>query len=82
MNRVLTALFLIYVIWLLVLQFASVQAAQPPHPDPVQTIEGRYAPIAIYDPAERTLTVTEHAPRETLLCLRGECKLVEEWLKR
>jgi hypothetical protein len=79
MSRVLAALVLVYVIWLLVLSFAPVQAAPPSAPRP-QVIEGKYAPIAIYDPRERALTVTAAAPRETLVCLRDQCKLVEEWI--
>lgn len=31
---------------------------------------------------QRTLTVTKHARRDLLVCLRGDCRLVEEWLGR
>ena len=74
------------VIWLAVL--ASFWPAEVDTTAPVvavvhsQIIAGRDEPIAIYDPAERALTVTAHAPRETLICLRHQCKLVEEWIER
>lgn len=57
------------------------------HPAPVsvsmtttQIMTAQDRPIASYDRAERALTVSEHAPRETLVCLRNQCRLVEEWV--
>jgi hypothetical protein len=38
--------------------------------------------IAHYEDGERLLDVTEHAPRDLLVCMRGTCHLVEEWLQR
>jgi hypothetical protein len=55
---------------------------RPPGPAPVQAIYGRYEAIAVYDAKERELTITPAMPRETLVCLRGTCKLVEEWIER
>lgn len=81
-NRALSATFVIYILWLVVLQFAPVETVSPLAPLPVQVVHGKYSPIAIYDPTERELTVTAAAPRETLVCLRGQCKLVEEWIGR
>lgn len=37
------------------------------------------APIVRYDAKSETLTITEHAPRSLLLCLRGTCDLIEGW---
>lgn len=54
----------------------------PPAAPRVQVIEGKYDALASYDVKERQLTVSEHAPRELLVCMRGECKLVEDWLGR
>lgn len=45
-----------------------------------QFIFGKYSPIAVYDPKERELTITPAAPRDTLICIRTECKLAEEWV--
>lgn len=56
-------------------------AAPVPEPS-VQTIAAQDRPIASYNVADRSLTVSEHAPRETLVCMRGACRLVEEWTGR
>lgn len=36
--------------------------------------------IVRFSEGDRTLTVTEHAPRDLLVCLRDDCRLVEEWI--
>lgn len=49
-------------------------------PEPtVQIIATRNRSIASYSVADRAVTISELAPRETLVCMRGACKLVEEW---
>lgn len=56
------------------------QTHEPPVPEPtVQVLATRDRSIASYDVKERQLVVSEHAPRETLICMRNRCKLVEEW---
>jgi biopolymer transport protein ExbD len=51
-----------------------------PGPTPV-SIERRGQSIIRWDPKDLTLTVADYAPRELLVCLRGECKLVEQWVE-
>ncbi len=37
-------------------------------------------PVLLFSADQRRLTVTSHARRDLLVCLRGDCRLVEEWL--
>lgn len=36
--------------------------------------------IVIYDEKENQIEIKEHNRRDTLVCMRGQCKLVEEWV--
>ncbi len=38
------------------------------------------APILELSGDQRTLAITAHARRDQLVCMRGECRLVEEWV--
>lgn len=38
------------------------------------------SPVVTLSADGRELTVTEHARRDLLVCLRGDCRLVEQWL--
>lgn len=44
------------------------------------TVAGSTVALVRYVESDRTLIVSEHAPRDLLVCLRGDCRLVEEWL--
>lgn len=51
-------------------------------PGDVVVLQPGSAPAAVVTLSadQRTLTVTTHARRDLLVCLRGDCRLVEEWL--
>jgi hypothetical protein len=55
---------------------------QPPAAVTPSVIHGAYAPLAVYDPKDRALTIEPSAPRELLICIRAQCKLAEEWVGR
>jgi hypothetical protein len=50
-------------------------------PQPFARVRGG-AEIAHYNDRDRVLEVTEHAPRDLLVCMRGTCHLVEEWVEK
>jgi hypothetical protein len=62
--------------------FAGHPAGVPVLRPAIQQIQGKHEPIATFDPTDVSLTVSKNAPRELLVCLRGSCRLVEEWLGR
>lgn len=33
-----------------------------------------------YSEKDKTVTVTEHAPRDLLICIKGRCDLAEGWI--
>lgn len=54
----------------------------PPPPRELVVFQPGPAPAAVVTLSadQRELTVTEHARRDLLVCLRGDCRLVEQWL--
>lgn len=76
----LCALMALVLVFAFASRHAPMVAAAPPAPAAALTWPRTGATIATFDANELTLTVTEHAPRALLVCLRGECRLVEEWV--
>lgn len=65
---------------MLVLRWPVVMVSPaPPAPNPIHFVPGKYDPIAVWNDTERSLTVTTAMPREALICIRGRCRLAEEW---
>jgi hypothetical protein len=58
-----------------------VSAVWRPEPmPPVMAVHAALPPVVTYSADERTLTVSEHAPRDLLICIRGRCDLAEGWV--
>lgn len=39
-------------------------------------------PIFTWNEEERYLTITPHMRRDAFICMRDQCKLVEEWISK
>ena len=47
----------------------------------IQVISNEYNdPIFTWDESDRRLVVTSHMRRDAFICMRDQCKLVEEWI--
>jgi hypothetical protein len=65
-------------------------ALKHPEPMPARAFTGappiaimhRGVEVARYIEIDRRLEVTEHAPRDLLVCFKDDCRLVEQWLGR
>jgi len=53
--------------------------AMAPTAAQVRFVPGR-AELASYREKDRTLTISPTAPRDLMVCMRGDCRLVEEWV--